>query len=84
MSDYVIVCRSLTYAQRGVRVLTMAGFSGNIRRTPSEIAKEGCSYSIFLRKADIGYAVYLLRRSGIEPRKVYKYSNGGSLEEVTL
>ena len=45
MIYYLIVCRSLTYAQRTAAVLERAGITARILRAPKSIAGEGCSYA---------------------------------------
>ena len=46
MLYYLIVCRSLTYAQRTAAALERAGISAYIMRSPKSIAGEGCSHSV--------------------------------------
>lgn len=82
MYDYIIACRSLTYAQKGAKALNRAGFRANIMRTPSEIAREGCGYSISLKRANIDSALSVLRNAGVQPKRVYEYMNGVIGEEV--
>lgn len=43
MLYYLIVCRSLTYAQRTAAALERAGITAHILRSPKSIAGEGCS-----------------------------------------
>ena len=84
MYDYIIVCRSLTYAQKGAKALNKVGFRANIIRTPSEIAREGCGYSIILRHGNIDSAVSMLNAVGIQPKRAYEYTNNVIGEEVLL
>lgn len=48
MLYYLIVCRSLTYAQRTAAALERAGITAHILRSPKSIAGEGCSHSVKL------------------------------------
>ena len=41
MVYYLIVCRSLTYAQRTAAALERAGITAHIRRSPRAIDQEG-------------------------------------------
>ena len=43
---YLIMCRSLTYAQRVANTLERAGIPARILRSPAEISPRGCSYSV--------------------------------------
>lgn len=82
MFDYILVCRSLTYAQRGQRKLERTGFRVNIIRTPQEISKEGCGYSIVLKHANLSAALDVLNTVGITPKRVYRIKDGVPAEEV--
>ena len=46
MVYYLIVCRSLTYAQRTVSALERTGITAHLLRSPKIIAGEGCGYSV--------------------------------------
>ena len=46
MVYYLIICRSLTYAQRTAAVLERAGITARILRSPKSIAGEGCSHAV--------------------------------------
>ena len=46
MVYYLIICRSLTYAQRTAAVLERAGITAHIMRTPSSISHGGCSHAV--------------------------------------
>lgn len=43
---YLIMCRSLTYAQRVSNALERAGIPARVLRSPGEISPTGCSYSV--------------------------------------
>ncbi len=84
MNQYYITFRSVTFAQRGERVLQGEGLWCTLQRTPKWMEQQGCGYSLRLRTGDIDTAVNLLQRSRIPWRKVYVQGEGGSLEEVAL
>ena len=46
MVYYLIVCRSLTYAQRTASALERAGITAHILRSPKMISGKGCSHSV--------------------------------------
>ena len=54
MLYYLIVCRSLTYAQRTAAALERAGITAHILRSPKSIAGEGCR-RIFITAGDGSY-----------------------------
>ena len=81
MNVYYITFRSVTFAQRGERVLQKKGTSCALRRTPKWMEQQGCGYCLRLRTADIGAVLYALQTSQISMRKVYILTGNGQLEE---
>ena len=81
---YLITFRSVTYAQRGERVLNRAGERARVQRTPRWMEEQGCGYSLRLQTDNIERAVALLRGEQLPMRKVYLRREDGSLEEITL
>lgn len=51
MVYYLIVCRSLTYAQRTASALERAGITAHILRSPKMVSGEGCSTPSRFRNA---------------------------------
>lgn len=81
---YLITFRSVTYAQRGERLLNRAGERCSLKRTPRWMEEQGCGYSLRLQTDNIERAVALLRGEQLPMRKVYLRREDGSLEEITL
>lgn len=46
MNFDLIVCRSLTYAQRTSVVLEREGISNHVLRTPAHLSDKGCGYAV--------------------------------------
>ena len=84
MVYYLIICRSLTYAQRTAAVLERAGITAHIMRTPSSISHGGCSHSVKVSERRLSSALTVLGRVGLSPRSVYILSADGSYKEVGL
>ena len=84
MVYYLIVCRSLTYAQRTARVLERAGISGYIRRAPTLISGEGCSHCVKVAERWLAPALKVLNREGLGPKRVFLQNEEGSYSEVTV
>ena len=82
MVSYLILCRSLTYAQRTARVLKQAGVGSLVMRTPRSIAGEGCGYCVKISEQWLSKALLLLRREGLEPKQVYIQTGENSFREV--
>lgn len=84
MVYYLIVCRSLTYAQRTASALERAGISAQILRSPKAISSEGCSHSVKVSQRSLTAALIVLKRVGLNPEQVYITSGDGSYREVSL
>ena len=75
MLYYLIVCRSLTYAQRtAARVL----------RSPKSIAGEGCSHSVKISQRSLPEALLVLQRADLTPKRIFITAGAGSYQEVEL
>ncbi len=83
MTQFLIMCRSLTYAQRAARLLERAGISAAIVKAPQDLSPRGCAYavSIHRRPAD---AAALLRKNELLNGKIYRRQMDGEFEEVQL
>ncbi|HIY16477.1 MAG TPA: DUF3343 domain-containing protein [Candidatus Intestinimonas stercorigallinarum] len=84
MVYYLIVCRSLTYAQRTAAVLERAGITGVILRTPRAIAGEGCGYAVKVSERRLAQALVLLNKAELRPRGVYIAESNGGYRQVGL
>lgn len=84
MKRYYITFRSVTFAQRGERVLNGNGVRCTLQRTPKWMEEQGCGYSLWMYTENIETVVGLLRRSRIPLRKVYLQQEDGTLEEVGI
>ena len=84
MLYYLIVCRSLTYAQRTAAALERAGVTARILRSPKSIAGEGCSHSVKMSQRTLTDALRILQRVGLTPKRVYITAGDGSYQEVAL
>ncbi len=82
MMWYLITFRSVTFAQRGERVLRQAGISCELQRTPRWMEEKGCGYSLSVKEV-LG-ALEVLRRQQVPFRKVYARKPDGTAEEVRL
>lgn len=78
MVYYLIVCRSLTYAQRTASALERAGITAHILRSPKMISGEGCSHSVKVSERNLAPALLILGRVGLTPKRIYIMSSDGS------
>lgn len=84
MVYYLVVCRSMTFAQRTSAALERAGITAQILRAPKSISGEGCSYAVRLAERDLSQALIVLNRVGLTPSRVYIASTEGGYREVGL
>ena len=81
MKFYYITFRSVTFAQRGERLLQKRGIRCALLRTPKWMAEKGCGYSLRLWIGDIHKPIKALQEAQVPFRKVYIQGTDGGLEE---
>ena len=79
---YLLMFRSLTYAQRGARLLERAGVTGTVTRMPRAAAVHGCAYGVLVSLAQFGRATDVLSSGGLLPERIYFRDDDGSLREA--
>ena len=84
MKIYYLTFRSVTFAQRGERLLSGAGIHCALQRTPKWMEEQGCGYALRVWTREIGQAVALLRQERVLLRKIYRHGPDGQLEEMSL
>ena len=84
MGLYFITFRSVTFAQRGEKVLSQKNLRVNLMRTPRWMEEQGCGYALKLWTNDVQVPLQLLREHRIQLRKAYVQREDGTMEEVML
>ena len=84
MKFYYITFRSVTYAQRGEKLLAGEGIRCVLLRTPRWMEEQGCGYCLRLWTEDVRRAVMILRSRQVPMRKAYVQNREGQLEEWTV
>ncbi len=80
MNHYLILCRSVTQAQRARLLLHNAGISCQIYRAPAGLSRRGCGYVVRIRESDYAQAARLLQASPIRPVKWFLEDSRGLSE----
>lgn len=81
MTQYLIMCKSLTFAQRSQRGLERAGISAAVVKAPQGLNTSGCGYAVSVyRRA--GEAISLLKTKNMINGKIYMRTDGGDYTEV--
>lgn len=81
MHFYYITFRSVTYAQRGERILQGEGIRCTLQRTPRWMEQQGCGYCLRLWTAQVQPALHLLQKHQVPYRRVYIQGRDGQLED---
>ena len=76
MEYYLILARSVTYAQRMQRALERAGVRCQIFRAPRDLTDLGCAYALRLAVPDLSPALVALHRAFLDPVQVFLYQHG--------
>lgn len=84
MVYYLIICRSLTYAQRTAKALERVGITAIVTRTPRDISETGCGYSVKVSEHRLADALVALQNAELTPRKVYTQYSDGHFREVSV
>ncbi len=84
MKFYYITFRSVTYAQKGEKLLARAGIRCTLQRTPRWMEEQGCGYALKLWTKDVTPAMDVLRQNGVSLRRVYLQKSDGQLEEIRI
>ena len=84
MKQYLIACRSLTYAQRSARLLERAGFSAHVMRMPASLLGDGCGYAVKISEAQLKASVEFLRKKGLSPKKAYLIGPENRFDEASI
>ena len=83
-NEWMITFRTVTYAQRGERILQRGKIPCRLQRTPKHLTERGCGYCLRIRGLDAPTAVELLHREKLSYEKLYAVREDGSTEERAL
>jgi hypothetical protein len=81
MLNYLLICRSVTYAQRTARVLDRTGITAVVTRTPKELTIDGCSYCVRIPGRHMTEALVAIKNAGLPPARVFAQSENGVFGE---
>lgn len=80
MNYYLIVCQSITYAQRASRALRVCGITHQMLRLPVGLVKSGCGYALKVRCNDLKSALNAMSRERMRPRALFVHDGEGYRE----
>ena len=76
MDHYLIIARSVTYAQRMQRALARAGVRCQIFRAPRDLTEMGCAYAVRVAVSVLTDALTALHRESLDPVQIFLYQRG--------
>jgi len=83
LNHALILCRSVTQAQRVSRGLAAVGISNRILRSPIGLTQRGCSYSVKISGRNLTASVQILRQLNLQPLRFFLSGSDGTYTEVT-
>lgn len=83
MEHYLIIARSVTYAQRMQKALTRVGIRCRISRAPRDLTDRGCAYTVQIGLHDLANALTTLHRESLDPVQIFLTQHGGYQEVIT-
>jgi len=81
MTQYLITCRSLTYAQKTAQLLERNGINAAVVKTPQGLSSAGCGYAVSIYK-NLPSALSLLKSANMLSGKLFERQPNGSFVEV--
>lgn len=78
---YLIMCSSLTNAQRAAQLLEKRGIGAAVVKAPQHLRANGCGYSVSLYRR-LGEAVSILKGANLLTGRVYLRTDDGSYREA--
>lgn len=76
MEHYLILARSVTYAQRMQKVLSRAGVRCQIFRAPRDLTNLGCAYAVRIATGDLTATLTALHAASLDPVQIFLYQRG--------
>jgi len=83
VEQYLIVARSVTYAQRMEKALDRAGIRSGVFRAPMELTDRGCAYAVRIGGGELSGALRAIYGAGMSPVKIVGV-NHGEYREVKI
>lgn len=81
MKQYLILCRSVTSAQRCAKALESSLIRASVTKAPRGLTSAGCSYALLLH-GKLEDALALLKRKDLPFGKVFEREANGEYREV--
>jgi hypothetical protein len=81
---YLLICRSLTYAQRTAKALERTGITAIVTKVPQIISSDGCGYCVKVSAKNVSNAMIALKDAEMFPVKIFVLYADGNYNEVSI
>jgi len=82
MQQYLVLCRSLTYAQRSAHMLERLGITATVTKAPKGMTTRGCAHCVKVSERNLDRALYELKSSGLGCDRTFRKEPSGEYSEV--
>ncbi len=82
MQKFILLCRSITHAQRLRDTLERIGLRCRIERPPIGLSDKGCSYAVSVKTDYITVVMQHLQEVRLLPERVFYLSEDGDYREI--
>ena len=79
--QYLIMCRSLTWAQRSAALLERGGITASVVKAPQGLSTSVCGYAISIYRR-FEEARHLLAKNNMINVKIFKRTENGEYQEM--
>ena len=79
--QYLILCRSMTYAQRSAALLERSGIFARVVKAPLGLSSNGCGYGVALSRR-FDESRELLKRYNLISGKIFFRDDEGEYREI--
>lgn len=79
--DCYILARSVTYAQKLMRVLQSRGIKARMTKSPKSISNAGCGHAVVVRNGNIDEILSYIVGAGMPPFRMFTTEDGISFSE---
>ena len=80
---YLIMCKSLTNAQRASVFLERRGLGAAVVKAPQSLRAGGCGYAVSLYRR-LGEAISILKSADLLTGKIFLRNEDGSYREISI
>ena len=80
---YILMCHSMTAAQKTARTLENAGIFAAVTKAPQSANPQGCTYGAKIAVRNLRRAMEILRSAGLSVQKILE-TDGTEVREALL